>query len=151
MSFDPKRDYPLGTRRPDLVSTPTGVPLADLTLEALRAGDLDGSAIRATPKTLRLQAEVARAAGRAAEPPLVPDRQLRRAALAENLGRAAELAGVPDDLLLAVYTALRPRRATADELAEWAARLDGHGAPKTAAFVREAADAYAERGLLADA
>jgi propanediol dehydratase small subunit len=137
MSFDPRHDYPLGTRRPDLVSTPTGVPLADVTLEALRAGDLDGAAIRATPETLRLQAEVARAAG--------------RVALAENLGRAAELAGVPDDLLLAVYTALRPRRATADELAEWAARLDGHGAPTTAAFVREAADAYAERGLLADA
>lgn len=137
MSFDPKRDYPLGTRRPDLVSTPTGVPLADVTIDALRAGDLDGAAIRATPETLRLQADVARAAG--------------RVALAENLGRAAELADVPDDLLLAVYTALRPRRATADELAMWAARLDGHGAPKTAAFVREAADAYAERGLLADA
>jgi propanediol dehydratase small subunit len=137
MSFDPKRDYPLGTRRPDLVSTPTGVPLADVTLEALRAGDLDGAAIRATPETLRLQAEVARAAG--------------RDALAENLERAAELARVPDDLLLAVYTVLRPRRATANELAEWAARLDAHGAPKTAAFVREAAEAYAERGLLADA
>ena len=137
MSFDPQRDYPLGTRRPDLVSTPTGVRLADVTLDALRAGDLDGTTIRATPETLRLQAEVARAAG--------------REALAENLERAAELAGVPDDLLLAVYTALRPRRATSDELAEWAARLDSHGAPKTAAFVREAADAYAERGLLAGA
>lgn len=29
MNFDPKRDDPLGTRRPDLVSTPSGVPLAD--------------------------------------------------------------------------------------------------------------------------
>ena len=50
-----------------------------------------------------------------------------------------------------MYTALRPRRATAGELAEWAARLEDYGAPKTAAFVREAAGAYAERGLLADA
>ncbi len=74
-----------------------------------------------------------------------------RTALAENLERAAELAGVPDDLLLAVYTALRPRRATSDELAEWAASLEAHDAPKTAAFVREAAGVYAERGLLADA
>ena len=57
------------------------------------------SEIRATPATLRLQAEVARAAG--------------RTQLAENLERAAELAAVPDDLLLEVYTALRPRRATA--------------------------------------
>ena len=63
----------------------------------------------------------------------------------------AKLAPVPDDLVLAVYTALRPRRATRAELDEWAERLEGHGANRTARFVREAADAYAERGLLADA
>lgn len=137
MKFDPSRDYPLGTRRPDLVSTPGGLPLAEVTLEALRAGRLDAAEIRATPETLRLQSEVARAAGR------LP--------LAASLERAAELAAVPDDLLLAVYTALRPRRATAAELEGWAARLEGHGAHETAAFVREAGDAYAERGLLADA
>ena len=136
MDFDPKRDYPLGTQRPDLVSTPGGVPLAEITLDALRAGRIDAAEIRATPETLRLQAEVASAAGR--EP------------LAASFGRAAELAAVPDDLLLAVYTALRPRRATAAELEEWASRLEGHGATRTAAFVREAATAYAERGLLAD-
>ena len=57
---------------------------------------------------------------------------------------------MPDELLLEVYTALRPGRATAAELEEWAARLEGHGATETAAFVSEAAAAYAERGLLAD-
>ena len=137
MSFDPKRDYPLGTRRPDLVSTPGGVPLGDVTLDALRAGRFDGAEIRATPATLRLQSEIALSAGR------LP--------LAANLERAAELAAVPDELLLAVYTALRPRRATAVELESWAVRLETHGAVETAAFVREAAAVYAERGLLADA
>jgi len=136
-AFAPERDYPLGTRRPDLVSTPGGIPLTDVTLDALRAGRIDAAEIRSTPKTLRLQAEVARAAGR--DP------------LAASLERAAELAAVPDDLLLAVYTALRPRRATGAELEEWAARLESHGAEKTAAFVREAAATYSERGLLADA
>jgi propanediol dehydratase small subunit len=137
MPFDPKRDYPLGTRRPDLVTTPSGRALEHVTLDALRAGAIDAAEIRATPVTLRLQAEVARAAG--------------RDALAENLERAAELADVPDELLLAAYTALRPGRATADELEGWAARLEEHGAVGTAAFVREAAAAYAERGLLARA
>ena len=137
MDFDPKRDYPLGTKRPDLIFTPGGLPLADVTLAALAEGRIDGAEIRATPQTLRLQSEVARAAGR--DP------------LAASLERAAELAAVPDDLLLAVYTALRPRRATADELEEWAVQLEGHRADQTAAFVREAALAYAERGLLADA
>ena len=136
MAFDPSSDYPLGTRRPDLVSTPGGVPLGDVTLDALRAGELAAAEIRATPATLRMQAEVALAAG--------------RTQLAESFERAAELAAVPDELLLEVYTALRPRRATAAELEEWAARLDGHDASRTAAFVREAAAAYAERGLLAD-
>ena len=136
MAFDPANDYPLGTRRPDLVSTPGGLPLGDVTLAALRAGELDATEMRATPNTLRLQAEVALAAG--------------RTQLAESLERAAELAAVPDDLLLEVYTALRPRRATASELEEWAARLDGYRASRTAAFVREAAAAYAERGLLSD-
>jgi propanediol dehydratase small subunit len=136
VAFDPTSDYPLGTRRPELVSTPGGIPLGEVTLDAVRAGTLRADEIRATPETLRLQAEVAQASD--------------RTQLAENLERAAELAAVPDTLLLEVYTALRPRRATAAELESWAARLDGHGATKTAAFVREAAAVYADRGLLAD-
>lgn len=136
MPFDPTSDYPLGARRPELVATPGGTPLAAVTLEAARAGKIAADEIRATPETLRLQAEVARGAG--------------RTQLAENLERAAELAAVPDDLLLQAYTALRPGRSTADELEGWAVRLEGLGASATAAFVREAATAYAERELLAD-
>jgi propanediol dehydratase small subunit len=135
--FDPTQDYPLGTRRPELVSTPGGLTLGEVTLDSLRRGRLEPADIRATPETLRLQAEVARAAG--------------RGPLAESLERAAELATVPEELLLAVYTALRPRRATLAELEEWAARLERHGAPRTSEFVREAALAYVERGLLAGA
>ena len=136
MLFDPIRDYPLGTRRPDLVTTPGGVPLVDVTLDAIRAGMLGADEIRATPETLRLQAEVALAAG--------------RTQLADSFERAAELAAVPDELLLDVYTALRPRRATAAELEACAAQLETYDAAQTAAFVREAAAAYAERKLLAD-
>ena len=72
-----------------------------------------------------------------------------RSQLADNLLRAAELAGLPDDTILEIYTALRPRRSTAVELESWAARLDSWNATSTAAFVREAAQAYAERQLLA--
>ena len=136
MAFDPRSDYPVGARRPDLVSTPGGVALDDVTLDAIRAGELGAEEMRATPATLRLQADVARAAG--------------RTQLAESLARAAELAAVPDDLLLEIYTALRPGRATAGELETWASRLDGFDAVATSAFVREAVAAYAERGLLAD-
>jgi propanediol dehydratase small subunit len=133
--MDPSSDYPLGTRRPDLVETPGGHRLDEITLEAARDGAISGREIRATPETLQRQAAIARASG--------------RAPLAENLERAAELARVPDDELLAIYTALRPHRSTADELEEWAVKLDAWRATRTAAFVREAAAVYVERGLLA--
>ncbi|HEX4746353.1 MAG TPA: diol dehydratase small subunit [Gaiellaceae bacterium] len=135
MTFDPIGDYPLGTKRPDLVTTPSGRALAEVTLDAARTGDLRADDVRATPATLRLQAEIARAAG--------------RTQLAANLDRAAELAAVPDELLLEIYTALRPGRATAAQLEGWAVTLDERAARQTAAFVREAAAVYAERGLLA--
>jgi propanediol dehydratase small subunit len=134
MGFDPTVDYPLGARRPDLVETPSGLALDEVTLEAARNGILVAADVRATAATLERQAAVAHAAG--------------RAQLAENLTRAAELTGVPDDQLLAIYTALRPGRSTADELESWARRLEEWEAPQTAAFVREAAAAYAGRGLL---
>ena len=130
MAFDPSRDYPLGSERPDLVSTPGGLALTDLTLDA----GLDASELRATPATLRLQAEVADATG--------------RSQLADNLRRGAELAPLPDETILEIYTALRPGRSSAAELEAWAERLEALAAPLTAAFVRDAMRAYGLRGLL---
>ena len=135
MAFDPSADYPLGQRRPELVTTPAGLPLDEVTLESLRAGRLAWGDLRATPETLKRQSAVALAAG--------------RATLADNLARAAELATVPDETILEIYTALRPHRSTAGELGAWAERLAELGAPLSAAFVREAAEVYAKRGLLA--
>src|SRR6476646_3425499 len=109
-SFDPQRDYPVGSQRPDLVTTPGGIPL-------------------------RLQAEVAGGAG--------------RSQLADNLRRAAELTPLADETILEIYTALRPGRSSAAELESWAERLDAHGAPLNAAFVRDALRVYTLRGLLA--
>ena len=135
MAFDPSADYPIGTERPDLVRTPGGLALDELTLDALGSGRLDASEMRATAQTLALQAQVALAAG--------------RSQLAANLERAAELTGVPDEVVLEVYTALRPHRSTAEELESWAERLESDfGAAKTATFVREAGAVYAKRNLL---
>jgi propanediol dehydratase small subunit len=136
MGFDPGADYPLGRQRPDLVSTPGGHALDDVTLAAVREGRIAADDLRATPETLRRQSAIAGAAG--------------RTQLADNLARAAELANVPAETILEVYTALRPNRSSADELEAWAARLEAEwDAPLTAAFVREAKDVYAKRGLLA--
>jgi propanediol dehydratase small subunit len=135
VAFDPIADYPLGAQRPDLVRTPGGLGLDELTLDALRSGRLEASEMRATGETLELQAKVALAAG--------------RVQLAANLRRAAELTGVPDEVILEVYTALRPHRSTAAELESWADRLErAFQAVATAAFVREARVVYEQRNLL---
>ena len=91
--------------------TPGGIPLDELTLDD--AG-VDADELRATPETLRLQAEVAGGV------------RPRRSSPA-NLRRAAELAPLPDETILEIYTALRPRRSTAAELEAWAARLEAAG------------------------
>jgi propanediol dehydratase small subunit len=133
---DPRSEYPLGTRRPDLVRTPSGLGLEELTLEALRAGRISAGDMRATSETLRRQGAIARAAS--------------RSQLAENLERAAELTSVPDDAILEIYSALRPGRSTPEELEAWAARLESdYAAPCAAAFVREAKAAYEARELFA--
>jgi propanediol dehydratase small subunit len=135
MDFDPASDYPLGTHRPDLITTPSGLGLGELTLEAVRAGLIEPEDLRATPETLRRQSAVSLASG--------------RTQLADNLARAAELATVPGETTLEIYTALRPHRSTAEELEAWANRLESElAAPLSAAFVREALDAYTARGLL---
>jgi propanediol dehydratase small subunit len=135
VAFDPIADFPLGTQRPDLVRTPGGLGLDEVTLDALRSGRLDASEMRATAKTLELQAQVALAAG--------------RVQLAANLERAAELTGIPDEVIREVYTALRPHRSTGEELEGWADRLEGEfQATMTAAFVREARAVYAKRNLV---
>ena len=131
MAEDIVSRYPLGAAH-DAVRTPGGLRLDELTLDDPQ---ITREELRATPETLRLQSDVAEASG--------------RPALAANLRRAAELATVPQDVVLEIYTALRPRRSTADELERWARRLEELGAALTAAFVREAAEVYAARGLLA--
>lgn len=105
-----------------------------LTLDALRRGDLGADDVRIHPDTLEHQAQVAEAH---ANPQL-----------AANLRRAAELTALPDDEVLAVYEALRPRRSSYEELVALAESLAARGAQRNADLVREAAEVYARRGLL---
>src|SRR3954451_17985527 len=132
MSFDAYRDYPLGSQRSDLVTTPGGIRVDEL---SLHGEGVQASELRGMTETLRLQAEVADAS--------------RRSQLADNLRRAAELAVLPDETILEIYTGLGPRRSSASELESWAHRLDSLDAPLNAAFVRDALRVYAQRGLLA--
>lgn len=130
-------DYPLSINRPELLHTPTGKALADITMDAVVSGEVTNEDLRVTPETLVLQGQIAESMGR---------RQL-----GENCRRAAEMTAIPDEEVLAMYNALRPRASSAAQLEEMAARLEGtYSAPTCAALVREAAEVYAARNLLAD-
>lgn len=129
------REYPLRENAADSLRAQSGRLLSEITAEALAAGELGGDDLRTHADTLRRQAEIARAGG-------FPQ-------LAANLLRAAELTNVPNDEMLKIYDALRPERATYDELARLADYLEAtYGAKENAVFIREAAEVYRERDLL---
>jgi propanediol dehydratase small subunit len=119
--------YPLAERSPDLLRTASGLGFAEIDLQAAMDGKLSMDDLRITPDVLEIQAQVAEACG--------------RTHLAENLRRAAELVPVPDAKILEIYNALRPGRATKQDLHDIAGKLEKqYGAERCAAFIREAAE-----------
>jgi propanediol dehydratase small subunit len=111
----------------------SGRPVGELTLDAVRRGEIGLPDLRIHPDSLEAQAVVAEQHG--------------NPQLAGNLRRAAELTALGDDEVLAVYDALRPGRSTPDQLTELAASLAGRGLPRCAALLTEAAEVYERRGL----
>ena len=112
----------------------SGRPADELTLDRLAAGELEPDDVRIHPDTLEHQATVAETH--------------HNAQLAANFRRAAELAMVPETEVMTMYEALRPHRSSAADLEVLAVTLDGYGAARCSALVREAAVVYARRGLL---
>ncbi len=130
------KDYPLASQRPDLLVGPRGKKFEELTLENIEKGNVAFEDFRITPQALEYQAQVAEAA--------------KRPQVAANLRRAAELTKVPDERVLEIYNALRPHRSTKEELLAIAAELENQfGAKVCGEFVREAAEVYEKRRLLA--
>lgn len=106
-----------------------------VTVAAIRQGDITIDDVRIHPDTLEHQAQIAEQHG--------------NAQLAANFRRAAELTGMADDEVLALYDALRPGRSTYEQLIAHAESLETRGAVRNAELFRQAASAYARRGLTA--
>jgi propanediol dehydratase small subunit len=135
-TLDPAADYPLSAHRRDLLFTPTGKSIDDITMEAVVSGEVEAADLRISPDTLRLQAQVSEKVGR---------RQL-----GANLRRAAEMTAIADARVLEIYNALRPNASTKDELESIADELESqYDATLLAELVREAADVYQRRDILA--
>lgn len=104
------QDYPLATRCPEHILTPTGKPLTDITLEKVLSGEVGPQDVRISRQTLEYQAQIAE--------------QMQRHAVARNFRRAAELIAIPDERILAIYNALRPFRSSQAELLAIADELE---------------------------
>lgn len=119
----------------DIKRSQRAISMSDITLENVRLGKLSADDLTVQRGTLLHQAQRAEAEG-------YPQ-------LARNFRRAAELTALPNDVLLGAYEKLRPYRASYFELLslsqEIAARYD---APETGNYIREAAEAYRDKGLL---
>lgn len=130
-----RNDYPLYSKHPELVHSPSGKNLDEITLDNVMSSKIKSNDLRITPDTLRLQGEVANDAG--------------RDAIQRNFKRAAELTSIPDERLLEMYNALRPYRSTKAELLAISSELkDKYNAPVNAGWFAEAADYYESRKKL---
>ena len=128
-------DYPLLDKHPDLVNTPTGKNISQMTMDAVRRGDAMPEDLRISREMLLNQAQVAQSAG--------------KPQVAQNFRRAAELTGVPDDEVIRMYDMLRPNRATRRQLEAIAGQLrERYHAPMCADLVLEAMAVYEKRGIL---
>jgi propanediol dehydratase small subunit len=109
---------------------------AALTLEQLRAGKIAPDDVTISRETLLAQAERAEAEG-------YPQ-------LARNFRRAAELTAIPNEVLLETYEKLRPYRSTYYALLAMSQEISArYDAPETGEYIRQAAEAYRDKGLLA--
>jgi propanediol dehydratase small subunit len=113
----------------------SGRPADELTVDAVRVGQLELDDLRIHPEVLCRQAEVAELLG--------------NSQLGENFRRAAEMTQLDDEEVLALYEALRPHRSTPAELIRLATSLADRGLPMCARLFEEAAEVYQRRVLSA--
>lgn len=129
------RDYPMASKRPELILTPTGRKLSDITIDNVLSGEVKPEDCRICEQTLEYQAQIAESQG---------SRQI-----AFNLRRAAELTKIPDQRILEIYNAMRPYRSSKNELLAIADELESrYEAKLNAAFIKEAARVYEVRKKL---
>lgn len=122
-------DYPLYSKHPEKIKSPTGKSLDDITVKNIVNDNVTSKDLRITPDTLRMQGEIAKNSG--------------RPAIQNNFQRAAELTRIPDERVLEMYNSLRPYRSSKKELLDISAELrDQYNAPVCAGWFEEAAGFY---------
>jgi len=118
-------DYPLMDNKPEIIFTPDGKNIRDITLENFISGKINRSDCRTSKSSLLYQAEIAKQSG--------------NIHIAKNFERAAEMVGIGSERIIEIYNALRPYRSSESELQEIASELRSqYGAEITAKFIEDA-------------
>jgi len=116
------KDYPLRKNMSNVVKTPDGITLDNITFENIQAGEVNGHDCRVSKEVLLMQAKIAE--------------DNNNPHLAANFRRAAELVSIDSKRILEIYEALRPYRSTEEELQMIVTELkEKYNAPNTAAFI----------------
>jgi len=130
-----EKDYPLYEKKPELIKTPTGKSVDEITIDNVIAGKVTPEDCKISPDTLEYQAQIAESCG--------------SFQIAANFRRAAELTRLPDERILEIYNCMRPYNSTQQELLDIAEELDTkYNAKINAALLRETAEVYKDRKML---
>lgn len=133
--LDALKDYPIYEKHPDLLKTPTGKSVDDITIDNILKGEITPDDCKISPETLEYQAQIQESFG--------------NPSVAANFRRAAEMTRIPDDRILEIYNCLRPNVSTKEELLAIADELKNeYNAQINAALVAEAAEVYEKRDML---
>ncbi len=132
--LDAKKDYPLLNKRPEVIFTPTGKSINEISIENILSDKINPEDCRISAQTLEYQAQIADSAG--------------YWQIANNFRRAAELTKIPDKRILEIYNTMRPYRSTKEELLEVADELvKSYDAKINAGFLRETVEIYEKREM----
>lgn len=133
--LDALKDYPIYEKHPELLKTPTGKGVDEITIENILKGEITPDDCKISPETLELQAQIQESFG--------------NPSVAANFRRAAEMTRIPDDRILEIYNCLRPNVSTKEELLAIADELKNeYNAEINSALVAEAAEVYEKRDML---
>ncbi len=132
------KDYPLAETAPERILGRRGKSLDDLTLGGVLSDDVTIEDLCITPDALKVQADIASAAG--------------RPALGANFERGSELVNVPQELIMETYEMLRPGRVKSSQVLMDRAEMfrRQYGAHEIARFLETAARHYYRRGIFRD-
>lgn len=133
-TLNAKTDYPLYEKHPQLIKTATGKSISEISIEAIMAGNIDAGDCRISYDTLEYHAQI--------------EDDLGNTQMAETLRRSAEMTKIPDERIMEIYNALRPRVSTRDDLEAIVEELESeYGAVVNAQFIKEAIEVYEKRRM----